>query len=195
MSAEDTIKIVVDDVELDRAIAKARTLIQVSSQSLGTRDIKKGVTGISGDFSDVLRLAEETESQVPDILRKFGETDLPGINRELRLILGQVPGMRNLIQQYFRLKRIQRSVGAATEEAQMLRDVLTNPQFVLTMVATLIVVTKTIITHFERLKQERVEYEEFLRRERGLSRREFESLRGLGSGAAARKEYYWSTPG
>lgn len=194
--SEDTIKVPVDTTELDIAIAKAKQLIAIGTTITGTRDLPRGTKKLWRDWTAFLALQERAESKIPNILRKFGETDLPGINRELRLILGQIPGVRTLISDYFRLKRIQRSVGIATEEAKVLRDVLTHPQFILTMVATLILMMKAVATYMERAKREKREYEEFLRREKGLTRREFESIFDkVGGGSGARKQYFWSLPG
>ena len=194
--SEDVIKVSLDSTELDIEIAKAKQLISLYTQMTGKPDIVSGIKKPLKDTMQLNRLLEETSSESVLFLRQVGEADLPGVNRELRLILGQIPGMRMLIADYFRLKRIQRSVGIATEEAKVLRDVLTNPQLILTMVATLIIVMKSITNYFEKVKREKLEYEEFLRREKGLTRREFESMFDkVGGGAGARKQYFWSLPG
>jgi len=197
--SEDVIKVEIDDSELDMAIAKAKQLIAIGATApalqLGTKSPQK----LMSEWRGLERSWSQLTSDIPQALRNFGEADLPSVNRELRLILGQIPGVRILINDYFRLKRIQRSIGVAVDESRMLRDVLSNPQFVLTMVATMILILKSIMTYFEKLKRERLLYEEFLRRERGLSKREFDMIRTQAggksnAGAGIIFQHYWGNP-
>ena len=74
--AEEPIIIEIDDSQLDAALMKL--------DLLGTK--ASGILGGGGRGGKKL------------------DTVLPGINRELRLILGQVPGMREAMRYYFILK-------------------------------------------------------------------------------------------
>lgn len=200
--AEERIIVDVDDSALDDAIAKAKQLITLSVSATGSSDLTRGIKRTATETLRTQRLLGQMTSDIPRFLDEVGEADLPSVNRELRLILGQSPAMRRLISLYFRIKRDQRAIGIATKEATMLSDILTNPQLILTTIATLILLLKAASTYFARLKRERIAYEEFLRREKGLSKREFDYLRsevtgGIqgGSGAGARSNYFWSIPG
>jgi len=200
--SEDEIRVGVDTTEIDDAIARTKQLASLSISTTGSPDLTRGIKRTAKETLRTQRLLGQMTSDIPRFLDQVGEADLPSVNRELRLILGQSPEMRRLIGQYFRLKRIQRSVGAATKEAPMLSAILTNPQLVLTLVATLIIIMKSVATYFARLKRERIAYEEFLRREKGLSKREFDYLRNYVSGGikgaaggGTKDNYYWSLPG
>ena len=159
MSESDVIKVTIDDSELDAALAKIQQIVTLSAEATGTG---AGATG-------------------------GGVTGLPGINRELRLILGQLPGMREAIQVYFRLSRAMRGF----QKGDM--------ALYLTVLATAILVFKQAIIYYERIKREEREYGEFIRRERKLSKREYEYLKATagifgGGGAGVRGQRYWSDP-
>ncbi len=200
--AEERIIVEVDDSALDEAIAKAKQFITLSVSATGSPNLTTGIKRTAKETLRTQRLLGEMTSDIPRFLDQVGAADLPSVNRELRLIIGQSPALRTLVNQYFRLKRIQRSVGVATQEATMLSELLMNPQLLLTIIATLIIFAKAIYDYKQLLKREKLLYEEFLRRERGLSKREFDYLRsevtgGIqgGSGAGARSNYFWSIPG
>lgn len=175
--SEDVIKIVVDDSELDIALAKAKELASIGTRITGTPDISRGTRRLHVDLEDIVDLESEAVDAIPDFLRTFGSTDLPGVNRELRLILGQIPGMRNLVTSYFRLKRIQRSVGIAIEDETSLGSALLQPQMVLTLIATAILLIQSIATYYKRLKIEERNYERLIRSYKELSHKEFTRIR------------------
>ncbi len=128
MSESDVIKVTIDDSELDAALAKIQQIVALSEEATATA----GATG--GDVKG-----------------------LPGINRELRLILGQIPGMRQAIQVYFRLSRMVRGFQAG------------DVQMYLTLIATAILVLNQIMSYQKRVEQERKQYEAWVRRERKIS--------------------------
>jgi len=90
------------------------------------------------------------------------DSALPGINRELRLILGQIPGMREAMQYYFRLKRLERGMA------------LGGTQFYLTIIATALVLIRELQEQQRRVERRKVELEMMIRKYRGWTQEEFE---------------------
>lgn len=158
----------VDDAEIDMAIAKLKQAVTLQAQlaggaftgARGSRKIKQDMKG----FGDFMR---EVDAMDASLLDRFGTTDLPGINRELRLIVGQVPGMRQVMQYYFRLKRLQRGVGKLTELNTML-------PLALSLIATAIILFQEAQRWNERIERREKEYEMMIRRYRGWSETEFD---------------------
>lgn len=143
MSEEDTIRVNIDDSDIDAAIAKIQTMMALSAEATG--DGAGGRPGAKG---------------------------LPGINRELRLILSQVPGAREAIQVYFRLSRMVRGFGAG------------GINLYLTILATIVLAFKMFLQHEEDVKRERARYESYIRRERKITHDEFTALEAKWSEAA-----------
>jgi hypothetical protein len=106
---------------------------------------------------------------------------LPGINRELRLILGQVPGMRDAMRAYFALKRVER--GKA-----YLRLGETFPAL-LTAIATAVLLIRSLQQHMRTVERNRLDYERLIRKARGWTHDEF--VRGRNEW----QEYRKSMPG
>ena len=141
MSESDVIKVTIDDSELDAALAKIQQIVALSAEVTGT-----GAGAVGG-----------------------GVRGLPGINRELRLILSQIPGMREAVQIYFRLSRLTR----AQDLAKKTKDLT---QLYLTTFATLLVVYQQISQWVRKNEQRIKEYEMWIRHERRLTHDEFEAL-------------------
>lgn len=99
--------------------------------------------------------------------RKRLDISLPGINREARVILGRVPGMRNALMYYFRLRRMERGIALIPTAGRL--------QFYLTIIATAIIVAQQIMRYFESIKREREQYQSYLMRERGWTRTELKN--------------------
>jgi hypothetical protein len=91
---------------------------------------------------------------------------LPTINRELRVILGRLPGMREAIQLLFRARRLERGLllRAAGEGSMSLY---------LTLIATALVLIQQIQMHQKRLERAQRDYENRIRRARGWTQEEF----------------------
>jgi hypothetical protein len=91
---------------------------------------------------------------------------LPTINRELRVILGRLPGMREAIQLLFRARRLERGLllRAAGEGSMSLY---------LTLIATALVLIQQIQAHQRRLERAQRDYENRIRRARGWTQEEF----------------------
>ena len=113
------IRIDVDDADVDIAIAKLQQAVTLQ----GTLT-SGGISGTRGGTRSLMQewLAfEKTASQLPQLgrelsaMERIAGTDLPGINREMRIILGQIPGMREAMQVLFTVKRLQRGVGKTLE--------------------------------------------------------------------------------
>ena len=147
---EEPIIIEVDDSQLDVALIKLDLLGQKASEAIG------GGTGGGA--------------------AKLG-TALPGINRELRLILGQMPGLRQAMQYYFRIKRLERGVS------------LGGTQFYLTIIATAILLIRQIQQQQERADRRERDLERLIRRSRGWTHDEYER------GRAQWEEYSRRMPG
>ena len=131
---EEPIIIEIDDSQLDVALMKL--------DLLGTK--ASGIIGGGGRGGQKL------------------DTALPGINRELRLILGRIPGMREAMQYYFRLKRLERGMA------------LGGAQFYLTIIATALVLIKELQEQQRRTERRKVELEMMIRKYRGWTQEEFE---------------------
>ena len=94
------------------------------------------------------------------------DTVLPSINREMRLILGQYPGMRQMMQMLFRAKRLERGV--------LLKKLGEgSTQLYLTLIATAIVLIKTIQQHQRRVEAAEKRFEMMVRRAKGWTHEEF----------------------
>lgn len=88
------------------------------------------------------------------------KSSLPTINREMRVILSRIPGMREAIQLLFRAKRLERGL--------LLRALGEgSAQLYLTLIATAIVLIQQIQRHQQRLEKTQRDYEALIRRERG----------------------------
>ena len=109
---------------------------------------------------------------------------LPSINREMRIILGQVPGMREGMRTYFNLKRLLRPIGV--EDEALVVDKL---ELALGLAATILIVVRALMQRQERIERRQRQYESFIRRERGLSSAQWRAE------ASAWESYFRSTPG
>ena len=137
---EERVIVVIDDSQLDAALLKL--------DLLGTKaDSVLGGGGRGGKKLD---------------------TVLPGINRELRLILGQIPGMREAMRYYFILKRLER--GKAHMDIG-LGNVM--PAY-LAIIATAIILIREIMELKQRAERREKEMEMMIRKYRGWTQEEFE---------------------
>jgi len=111
---------------------------------------------------------------------------LPGINREMRLILGRFPGMRQVIQAYFRIKRIER-IGLEFGSPKALLASATSFQGILTLVATTLILVQWLMNQEKERKKADKQLRAFIMRERGLNKEGYtqvlsnwqKSMRGL----------------
>ena len=180
--AEENIIIDVDDSQLDIAIAKAMQL--ASLESTITKVTKKipGAKTIKGE-TEALQFTLTPVTDELEILQyrlaQLGMTDLPSLNREMRVILGTVPGAREAMQVFFRLKRAQMAAKEAIEIGTFL-----TPSVVLTLVATMVLVMRAIWRHHEMLERDKREYEKMVRQFRGWTKDEFKENMKVWQGRA-----------
>jgi len=92
---------------------------------------------------------------------------LPAVNRELRVILGQLPGMTEAIRIYYRLKRLER--GAALGGANLW----------LSIIATTIILLQEINQVRRQIERDKQAFERFVRKNRSLTKEEFKRDRVL----------------
>ena len=91
---------------------------------------------------------------------------LPAMNRETRVILGRLPGMREAIQLLFRAKRLERGLALkALGEG--------GGELYLTLIATAIILIQQIDRHQKRVERTQKEYERLIRRSRGWTQEEY----------------------
>jgi len=95
---------------------------------------------------------------------------LPTINRNMRVILGQLPGMREVMQAYFRLR---------WELQEYSEGGLAGMGFLLSTIATIIILKKELEQFLKRLKRDRDEFERFVMKSRRLTKEEFDRERVL----------------
>ena len=104
----ERIKIEVDDTELDAFIMKLNLVLQDVSASFGTRNISTGLNKAQRDIQTmgILTSGLLTNEQVKLLLGDGGRR-LPAINREVRVLLNQIPGMNQYIRQYLNIVRLE----------------------------------------------------------------------------------------
>jgi len=171
MSEDDIIRVRIDDTDLDRALIKVNQIILKGTQLTGTSNITSGSKKLWSDWRAFNGLMDQTESKVPKILQAFGAANLPTVNRELRLILGQIPGMRDIMDDYFQLKRLQRGVGIATAEGTLL-----SPTLIMTLIAVAVQLLTTIRAWNERIRIEKRQQERLIRSYKELSHKEYTEI-------------------
>ena len=92
---------------------------------------------------------------------------LPTINREMRVILGQVHGMREVVQGIFLARRELRGIS------------LGGMSFWLATVANILILLREIGEIQRKLERERAEFERFVMKSRRLTKEEFDRERVL----------------
>jgi len=97
-------------------------------------------------------------------------TSLPGVNRNMRIILGQIPGMRQAIQYYFRLRWLERGV----KDVERIGGISGYGNLALIILATTIILFEQAMRIMRDVERTQKEYELKIRKERGWSRAEFE---------------------
>ena len=94
--------------------------------------------------------------KAPDVAKR-----LPRLNRELRIILGRLPGMRELLALYTRAERMERGL------------ILGGFELYLALITTVLILAKQFQIHQRRLERAQREYENTIRRARGWTHEEF----------------------
>lgn len=94
---------------------------------------------------------------------------LPGINREARILLGQVPGMRAALNVYFRMRRVMHGYNQYLEGEGL-------GQLYLTLAATAVLLLHQVLELQRKYKQEQEASMILIQRERNLTHDQFVSL-------------------
>jgi len=159
--AEDRIIVDVDDTAIDIAIAKLKQAVTLSS-TMGTPNIDELTNKLStfGDFwTQIDREIAATQAR-----GDWSISDLPGINREMRIIIGQIPEMRDAMRHYFAIKRL---LGPITLEKGIV--MVDQAQLMLGIIATLIVYINWLESWRRKMDQNLRDYETFIKDARRLN--------------------------
>jgi len=178
--SEDVIKVEVDDTDLDFTIAKLKQARTLSTQSLGTSNISAGLQKVAkqtGALQFTLRPVTNEMEVLQYRLSQLALTDLPTANRELRVILGLVPGAREGLQVLFRLRRAQRAMRETIETGTLL-----TPNLILTLVATMTLTLRAVWKYYMMIERDKREYEKMVRQYRGWTKEEFDENMKLWEG-------------
>lgn len=100
---------------------------------------------------------------------------LPIINRNLRIIMSQAPGMRQAIQAYFRLGWIESGILKSPLRTRLgfaPLPVMSYGPLILTLIATAFIVLEQVQRYFRNMQMQQQRYEAYLMRERGWTRDE-----------------------
>ena len=98
------------------------------------------------------------------------DQQLPAINREMRVILGQQPGMRQVIQGIFLARREMRGFA---------KGGFGGVSFWMATVANVLILLREISVIQRKLERERYEFERFVMKSRGLTKEGFDRERIL----------------
>jgi len=174
--AEERIIIDIDDSSVDIAIAKLQMYLSLSQQSLGTRNVIQGAKKTQRATEQLqFRLIPVTDEMA--VLRyrlaQLGMKDLPSLNREMRVILGTIPGMRQAMQGYFGFKREYTAIGATIETG------VVGPGLILATLTTIILLLRTFESQMKRIRQKQQEQDRWIRRTTGMYREEYDRKRKL----------------
>ena len=90
--------------------------------------------------------------------------DIPTINREVRILLGQVPGMRSGMRVFFNLRRLLRGFDVG------------DMQLALSVLAVAVILMKWLIQRQATLERQEQQHEALIRRERGLTHDQYLNL-------------------
>ena len=111
----------------------------------------------------VIATMRPVTGELEKIQHQLGTTDLPNINRNLRIILSRIPGMRTALRLYTRLEQTQ--LGIARGGIHPYMAVLT----------TLLILYREISMMMKKIERRDQEYEMLVRRYRGFSHDEYEA--------------------
>jgi len=171
--AEERIVVRVDDTEVDMAIAKLKQAVTLATTSFPVA---------SGELSDFASFWDKIGKDMKAVEAEtgFSVKDLPSINREQRILLGQIPGMRQAMRLYFNVKRLGRGLEAG------------GISLYLSVAVTALMIALAVLDAQKNIQRKQLEYDAFLRRERGLSLLEFNAM--VIRPEKERSSYFWGAP-
>ena len=156
---EERIIYEVDDTQLDAAIAKLQHAVSLSTATLGSPSVAKGVMAVRPGVT----ILQQDLTQIAQNEALLDQ--MPTINREMRLILGQVPGLRGAINAYYRLRRLARGIDIG------------GFQLYITIIATAILMLKFILNQVQEARRREKEYERLIREYKQMTHAEFVAIR------------------
>jgi len=111
-----------------------------------------------------LELLDQMSYNVTGSREPLKET-LPGIDRNMRVILGRIPGMREAIQMYFRVRYLERGIEKIPTEGFTFLG--------LTLLATAIILFQRAMQFKEDIERDRENYERLVRESLDISYKEY----------------------
>lgn len=163
----------VDETDIDMAISKLKMAITLQGQ-LGTGVRGRSPRGLMKEWTDLERTWSKMVATDPTMLARFATMDLPTVNREMRVLLGYVPGARVALQYYFRLLRLQRGVEKAIGPTATM-----GPLFLTIIATTLLILSQIQKAHkqWERqVRSDRADYENMFREGMDLTHAEWVNI-------------------
>ena len=115
------------------------------------------------ELESVMATLTPVSDRIEKLRYQIGTADLPTINRELRLIAGQVPMLREAIAYWYRIRRLQRGV------------VVGGMSFYLTIIATAIILLKEVQQQQRRIERREAAYESRISRARGFTSEQYDA--------------------
>ena len=115
------------------------------------------------ELGSVMGTLRAVTSDTERLQHRLGTADLPSINRNLRIILSRIPGMRTALRLYTRLEQTQ--LGIARGGIHPYMAVLT----------TLLVLYREISLMLKKIERAEKEREMMIRRYRGFTHDEYEA--------------------
>lgn len=169
--AEERIIIDVDDTAVDMAIAKLQTYLSLSQMSLGDANVVRGAKKAKRKTEELkftlIPVTDEME-RLRYRLARLGMRDLPSLNREMRVILGTIPMMRQAMWAYFGFKREYTQIGKAIALGAI------SPNLIIASIVTLILLMRGIEAQIKKMRQRQQEYDRWIRRTTGMYRDEYD---------------------
>lgn len=162
--AEDTIVVNIEE-NLSSLLLRIQAVRSTALGTLGTGNIQRGIQTAQRDAEQLQYTLIPVTDQMELMryeLATLGVTDLPGINREMRIILGQIPGMREAMRLVFNIKRLGRGLAGA------------DFTLFLSLLATAIILIKSITQRLAEIERRERERDRWIRQVSGLTREEYD---------------------
>ena len=162
----------VDETEIDMAISKLKMAVTLQAQISGTGFSGRSPKNLMKEWTDLEKTWGSMMAKDPVLLARFAAMDLPTVNRELRMILGSIPGMREWLAVWFRVRRAQSGV-------RQLMGGVPGPLMlviVATVLQSVITINKAITQWQKQVRQDRGDYEDMFREGMDLTHQEWTNI-------------------
>lgn len=163
--AEDTIVVNIDATQLSAILLQFQTIRSASLGTLGTSNVQRGIQATRRDAEQLQYTLTPVTDQMEFMryeLATLGVDSLPGINREMRIILGQIPGMREAMRLIFNIKRLGRGLAGA------------DFGLFLSILASIIILLKSIFNRISLIERQQRERDRWIRQVSGMTREEYD---------------------